>query len=1230
MSVAELPQPQSTGSPASSRAARASRPKPGLMRQTLGALASLRMTVALLALSIGLVFFGTLAQVDHDVWHVVNHTYFRVWIAQVEFQALARLYEMMSRTEVGPVSGFFVYPGGKLLGSLLALNLIAAHSVRFTWKVKGRKRNLGVALLAVGMAATGAVIASGMDNAVESQLSPEFCRLLWHSLRIATGLAALLGLYGLARAYKAMGAAEWWILAGVVAALVGAAVYLLVDSDFQLDPAGLRILWQLIKGGFAAGVLLMACWILFGKRAGVVLLHGGIGLLMLGEAIVDPVANEANLTLHEGQTKNYTYNMRRPELAVIDQSGEQTDRVTVIPQPLLVKAARSGEPISSDALPFDIRVQDYYRNSTISPVSQAADNPATQGAGLQATAVNLTKAAGTGDNAGSDMPSAYVELTDKASGDSLGVWLVSVYGDEWATTQYWYHGQAPSGQPAPFFQWMRAEHDALNQQRVTHSDKPYHLALRFEREYRDWSLTLNEFTHEQYIGTTTPKNFASNVTLVDPSRGIDRDYRISMNNPLRYAGTAFYQSSFDPVTDAATVLQVVKSRSWMIPYVACMIVGLGMAFHFCLTLGRFIQRRAREAPTPERASGVDWRSPAAYVPAVVAVLCAALVLSKARPEVDQPGQMPLTRLGSLALVDGGRVKPYDTYARTLLQAISNRREIDQRGVDRRSRPACARTLGKVPAIKWMMDSVARADGFTDYRVFRIDNLDLLQSLDLKPRPGSFRYSYAEIMRADEELRKQTELSRQIAEEERTLFQRRVLDLSTSLNRYQVMLYAFDSPPLTSDPSRIQQAVNESMRMAARLRSAGAPRPVPPVQLSETWSTLFEGELQALLAEAQGQTVNPATLALSDTLRSYADGEHRDVTQAIDRLEAALAKHERQVWAPENAAAVAGMAKAEKLDSQKAAFERFFSHFSPFYCASVLYVLAFVTAALSWLFAPRILGRSATAIVAVALVLHVFALIGRVYISGRPPVTNLYSSAVFIGAGAVLLGLVLEAVYRIGIGAVVASVIGFLTLLVAYQLSLDNDTFTVMQAVLDTQFWLATHVVCITLGYSTTFVAGLLGVIYLIKGPLLGRLSDVEAKQITRMTYGTLCFSIVFSFIGTVLGGLWGDDSWGRFWGWDPKENGAVIIVLWIALILHARWGGMVGPRGLAMLSVVGNLVTCWSWFGVNELGVGLHSYGGVSDGLSLEVTVLHVMLWTTLVLLSAVGVVALMQPRKAA
>jgi ABC-type transport system involved in cytochrome c biogenesis permease subunit len=286
------------------------------------------------------------------------------------------------------------------------------------------------------------------------------------------------------------------------------------------------------------------------------------------------------------------------------------------------------------------------------------------------------------------------------------------------------------------------------------------------------------------------------------------------------------------------------------------------------------------------------------------------------------------------------------------------------------------------------------------------------------------------------------------------------------------------------------------------------------------------------------------------------------------------------------------------------FETFFNSFAPFYHAAVVYLIAFVLAALGWLGWSKPLGRAAFWLVVLALVVHTIALVSRVYISGRPPVTNLYSSAVFIGWGCVVLGLVLEMLYRMGVGIVIASVAGFTTLIIAHFLS-DGDTFEVLQAVLDTQFWLATHVVCITLGYSTTFLAGMLGVLYVLRGVCTPSLSAEIGRNLARMIYGTLCFAIFFSFVGTVLGGLWADDSWGRFWGWDPKENGALMIVLWNAIVLHARWGGIAGQRGMAVLAVVGNIVTAWSWFGVNELGAGLHSYG-FTEGTSFWLMILTV------------------------
>ncbi len=274
-----------------------------------------------------------------------------------------------------------------------------------------------------------------------------------------------------------------------------------------------------------------------------------------------------------------------------------------------------------------------------------------------------------------------------------------------------------------------------------------------------------------------------------------------------------------------------------------------------------------------------------------------------------------------------------------------------------------------------------------------------------------------------------------------------------------------------------------------------------------------------------------------------------------------------------------------------------------------------------------MNRAAFGLGALTLAVHTIAIVSRMYIQGRPPITNLYSTAVFIGWGCVLTGLILEHLYKNGLGNAVAALCGALTLRLAGTLAENKpDTLEMMQAVLDTNFWLATHVTSINVGYVATFVAGAVGCLFILRGALtqLNRslpapagagnavvaklremldratLTPEAVRQLGQMLYGVVCFATLFSFVGTVLGGIWGDYSWGRFWGWDPKENGALMIVIWNALALHARWAGMVKVRGMAVLAVFGNLITAWSYFGTNQLGAGLHSYGfskELSDGL---------------------------------
>ncbi len=294
------------------------------------------------------------------------------------------------------------------------------------------------------------------------------------------------------------------------------------------------------------------------------------------------------------------------------------------------------------------------------------------------------------------------------------------------------------------------------------------------------------------------------------------------------------------------------------------------------------------------------------------------------------------------------------------------------------------------------------------------------------------------------------------------------------------------------------------------------------------------------------------------------------------------------------------------ETHKAAFEAWFNDFAPFYICTILYVFVFVLDSFSWIGVfSKPLSWAALTLTGVTLIVHTGALIARMYMMNRwgVVITNLYGTAIYIGWMSVVLGFIVELIFRNGIGTFVAGVAGFTTMIIAQYLAMGEDTMEMMRAVLDTNFWLATHVTAVNTGYAGTIFAGLLGAVFVLWGAFTPWQDRPGVKMLGDILYGVLCFATLFSFTGTVLGGIWADQSWGRFWGWDPKENGALLIVVWNALILHARWGGMVKQRGMAVLALMGNIIVIWSWWGVNMLGVGLHAYANTEPGMLMWVKI---------------------------
>ena len=400
------------------------------------------------------------------------------------------------------------FPGGFLIGSLLSLNLLAVHSSTFKVLVKGRQLLLGYALLFVGLFITLGVV------------------LGWGTASVAS-----------------------------------------TEND-----AFWRVFFRLGRGTLAGGVLFAACFVLYKKRAGMVLLHAGILLLLVGEFFTALFAVEATMTIREGETVGFFDRSQQFELAVTDVSNEKYDEITTIPDSFLKK----GDILSVTNLPFDFKIHSKFRNSNkpapLENLSESIKNsyPKYKGFGERLYVAKAREVSGaTGER---NAPAIDIEIIEQGTGKSLGRYIISIWFYPNFVNQIW---DMPTT--------------------VLYNDKKYELYFRNKREIavaesgEPYQLTLIDFVHDKYEGTQTPKDFSSEIRLVNEGDQIDRELRIWMNNPLRYAKRTFYQSGYLP-NDEGTVLQVVKNDSWMIPYLSCMIVFIGMAAQFGLSLNRMRRR----------------------------------------------------------------------------------------------------------------------------------------------------------------------------------------------------------------------------------------------------------------------------------------------------------------------------------------------------------------------------------------------------------------------------------------------------------------------------------------------------------------------------------------------------------------------------------------------------------------------------------------------------------------
>lgn len=600
--------------------------------------------------------------------------------------------------------------------------------------------------------------------------------------------------------------------------------------------------------------------------------------------------------------------------------------------------------------------------------------------------------------------------------------------------------------------------------------------------------------------------------------------------------------------------------------------------------------------------------------------------SAADPDRTEPWPEDVLALAeSLPVQDGGRVKPLSTYAAFTLLRLNGKRSLETPSGER---------LGPT---EWLLDVLFFPRDASAYECFLVQNDEVVEALGIEHdgKDRRDRYTFDALRPGIDRMFELANEYSRVEASRRSPMQQQTIDLATNIQSFmhlaghldhaRARLIVGEGPALEElfggrEEVGFHDVVETASALAQLYRELGADPATAESDERREVAGLFRsaaslassGDALALFPPTTPREEDEEWLTPEDVLAGSLDSggvppEHTRILAAFERM----VEHQgddpaafRDALADAHAAAV-GLAEP-RGEYDKIELEVTYYKAKLLTWSLALFVLAFLSAAFLWL-KPRsrlLYGLSNAAALGGALAVSA-AIVMRCIIRGRPPVSTLYETVLFVTATGTLVALAIELIGRRRIAVSAAAILGVVGVFIAngYEVLDKQDTMPSLVAVLDTNFWLATHVTTITIGYSAGMLAALLASIYLLTKALGLKRGDREFfRSLGKMVYGVVCFALIFSLVGTILGGIWANDSWGRFWGWDPKENGALLICLSQIAILHGRMGGYLREHGVCMAAAFGGTVVAFSWWGVNLLGVGLHSYGFTSG--------IHSALWT--------------------
>ncbi len=650
--------------------------------------------------------------------------------------------------------------------------------------------------------------------------------------------------------------------------------------------------------------------------------------------------------------------------------------------------------------------------------------------------------------------------------------------------------------------------------------------------YLPFTLKLNDFQLERYPGSNSPSSYASEVTIIDKEKNINEPYRIFMNHVLDYRGYRFFQSSYDR-DEKGTVLSVNHDKpGTLLTYLGYFLLAFGML----LTL---FNKHSRFLSLAKESSGLHSSRIAKILLIGILLGSSSILPTKSTfARTDKIKTIDIEHaksFGELLILDrGGRVKPVNTMASEVLRKVV--RKDNYQGLNPE---------------QVFLGMISDTETWQHVKMIRVSDPELKKILGLEGKYAA--YSDMIDMQSQTYILKQyVDIAHSKKPSMQNKFDKYIIKVDERMNvLYMAFVGNFMSIfPVPNDPD------NRWVSISQRKRD-------------------FTGEDSLFVSGIFNKYLESLNKAVET-------GDYTEANQNLDYM-----KKFQQEYG------------AEIIPSDKSIkFEIWYNNIDLFKRIAYLYgligfimlVLLFVNILIPKVYVTWIINICSVIILFI-FTLHTTGLIIRWYVSGHAPWSNGYESMIYIGWATILAGFIFFKKSAITLSA--TAILTFLILYVAHMSWMDPQ-ITNLVPVLDS-YWLTIHVAIITASYGFLALGFIIGFLVLLLMIFRTTKNDIKIsdtiKQISLVNEMTLIAGLFLLTIGTFLGGVWANESWGRYWGWDPKETWALITIIVYSFIVHMRMiPGLRGSYAFNFASVIGYFSVIMTYFGVNYYLSGLHSY----------------------------------------